>query len=209
VCCLAPAGCSGSHPAKPDALAPAVLQTGDFPASWRHAPNALRPADADLLGRLADCTGVIGGAVHPPTAELRSDVFTDGALRIFSTATSYPGQYDVDRRIATLALPKADGCLPAVLAPVVRSAVPGGHVVTSRFTALAGAINAPANEGGSAYGSAVVEADGRRHRVHVDAVFLTGADIATVLVFVGVDRRVPAAVRDPLARVVATRALSL
>jgi hypothetical protein len=202
-CCLVLASCTGSngdYDARA-ALRAVLLQLSDFPPSWRSLPAS--GADLDVLSDLAACTGDRHRGKRRQL--VRSGTFRHGAQRISSTAVSFDTQQDVADRVAAIGNQKAPTCLPHVLDPVVRDAVPGVPLVRSDYHAMAGAINAAVNLVGTADGVVTVNSGSRASRVYVDVSFITGSNFYAYVTFIGVGRPISERIRTIVTNDVATR----
>jgi hypothetical protein len=205
VCVLVATGCSSSASGPPShsTVASVGLQLSDFSPSWRRASVSA----PDILNQLATCTGADLSRAGSARETVGSGVFRNGDRRIWSVTTGYASQRGVADRTNALGSAHADACIARVLRPSVADAMPGSRIISSHYTAEPGALNTAASVVGSATGVVTVDSNGRRAKVHVDATFIAGRELASVLVFIGIGKPVPDWIRSTLVNNVAERAL--
>ena len=201
-CVVAVAGCSDSHEDIHKTMRSTLLQLSDFPPSWRSFPAS--DGQGDLLGALADCTGV---TVHGSSvATERSGEFRRGQQRITSTAVGFDENQPASERATALGSSRADGCMAQAVRDRVLEALPGGKITSSQFTVQSGGVNVAVNWAGSATGSVTVDQDGRPTKVYIDTVFLFGRNFYCDITFLGVGKPVSDLIRNVLTDDVALRA---
>lgn len=205
VCVLTAAGCSHSNDGAPSrsTVADVGLQLSDFPPTWRRFEKPV----PDVLAKLAACTGADLHQAGNTRETIGSGVFRNDHRTIWSVTTGYPSQRGVADRAAAIGSSRADACMASVMRPTIADVVPGSRTISSHFTAEPGGVNTAAAVVGTAKGSVTVAKDGRRAIVHVDVTFIGGADLASVLVFIGVGKPVPERIQSVLVFRVSGRAL--
>ncbi|HZC69440.1 MAG TPA: hypothetical protein VE442_01980 [Jatrophihabitans sp.] len=205
-CCLVAAGCTNSGSGTPSrsTVESVGLQLSDFPPSWQRVDESL----PDVLGKLADCTGIDLSRAGDTQETVGSGVFRNGDRRIWSVTTGYRSQQGVADRAAAIGSSQADTCIATVLRPSLADVVPGARTVSSQFTAEPGGFNTAAAVVGTATGVVSVDSGGRRAKIRVDVSFIGGNELASVVVFVGVGKQVPRWIEQTLIFKIARRALA-
>lgn len=105
-------GASGGSAPSHATLAGVVLQAGDLPSSWTAKPSGGDGSNSDVSTELASCLGVDVGSLGPDKVDhADSDNYELGNSQVSSVASSYASQSSIDKRLAILQNPKAEGCL--------------------------------------------------------------------------------------------------
>src|SRR6185437_10598775 len=148
---------SPQSPAPKSLLEQIVLQPGDL-YGWARTPYEADPSDNQDQLTLMRCTGA-RNTDSDKVAEVHSTDFSLDQATIFSDATSYRSQADIDSDTALLHNPKFAGCYQNLAKGQISKSLPAGAKIHSiSLTVKPGRGTGPANLAGTASGVVKVAA---------------------------------------------------
>jgi hypothetical protein len=193
-------------PASLSQLKKIVLQPAELPPGWKAAPHQADPNEAADDAPMYKCFGM-RNTDSDKVAEASSDDFSLGNASIFSSASSYRSQSDLDAAIAMLHSPKFSSCIGTTLTKQLTASLPAGATVQPVSVKITpGSAGGPANIIATADYSFKVEGNGQEIPFRMTSAFITGPLIEAEVDTLTTDAPVPASVIKPLAAAVATRA---
>jgi hypothetical protein len=194
-----------ASPASESQLAKIVLQPADLPAGWKGTPSQDNiSADAARDVALYQCLGVPNYRTPTRVDEAFSDDFTLGDAYIYSSASSYRSQSEVEANVAAVLSPKFSPCFVKLLKH--QAATQGVAVKSVSVKVTPGSAGGPANVAASGVATFKTN-EGGKQTVHCSTVaFITGPLIEAEVDSENIGAPVPASLMEPLVAKVANRA---
>jgi hypothetical protein len=192
-------------PASQPQLQKIVLQPADLPAGWKGTPSQDNPsADAARDVALYQCLGVPNYRTPTRVDEAFSDDFTRGDAYIYSSASSYRSQSEVEADVAAVLSPKFSPCIAKLIRQQAANHAVAVKSVSVKVTP--GSAGGPANV--AATGVATFKTnEGGKQTVHYSTVaYIIGPFIEAEVDSESIGAPVPASLMEPLVATVANRA---
>ena len=184
-----------------------VLQPADLPSGWNGTPHQPGPNDSAYNAAMVKCVGA-RNTDSDKVAEADSDNFILGDASIFSSASSYRSQSDLNTDIAILHSPKFSPCFEQMTKKqLAASLLPGRTIESVSIKITPGSAGGPANVVATGTGTIKVRVNGQQVRVYLTVAFITGPLIEAEVDTENVGQPVPESVVNPLVATVATRAV--
>jgi hypothetical protein len=196
-----------AKPASLSQLKKIVLQPADLPSGWKGTPSQPGPNDSASNAAFMKCVGA-RNTDSDKVAGANSDNFALGNATIFSFATSYRSQSDLNADVTALHSPKLSPCFEQMMKKQLAASLPAGATTESASIKITpGSAGGPANVVATGTGTIKVRVNGQQVPVYLTVAFITGPLIEAGVDAENVGTPVPASVVNRLVATVATRAV--